>query len=70
MPIYNNLQILGALLLDEEHSTWFTQLLYVELPINTTGNVSTGQMPFMLVNRTEARLPIYLALGTSGDIPS
>ena len=53
----------------EEHSTWFTKLPYVELEIYTIVNVSTGQMPSMLMNRAEARLPIDLALGTSADIP-
>ena len=62
--------MLCALLLDKEHSTWFTKLPYVELAINTTVNVSTGHMPFMLVHGAEAKLPIDLALGTSGDIPS
>ena len=37
--------------------------------INTTVNVSTGHTPFMLVHGAEAKLPIDLALGTSGNIP-
>ena len=31
--------------------------------------MSTGHMPFMLVHRAGAKLPIDLALGTSGNIP-
>ena len=45
-------------------------MLYVELVINTTVHVSTGDMHFMLVYGTEAKLPIDLALGTSSDIAS
>ena len=45
-------------------------LLYVELAINTTINVSISHMPFILVHGAEAKLPIDLALGTSGDTPS
>ena len=33
--------------LNAEHSTWFTKLQYVMLAINTTVNVSSGQMIFM-----------------------
>ena len=57
-------------MLDEENSTWFTKVLYVQLEISTTVNVTTGSMPFMLVRRFETILLIYLALGTSGNIPS
>ena len=52
------------------NSTWFTKLPCIELAINTTVNVSTSQMPFMVVHRAEARLPINLAVGTSDDTPS
>ena len=41
---------------------------YIELSINTTSSARTSQMPFMLVHRAEARLPIDFALGTSGSI--
>ena len=56
--------------MDEEHSTWFTKLQYIELAINTTIDVSTGHILFMLVHGAEAKLPIDLTLGTSSDIPS
>ena len=45
-----------------EHRTWFTELPYVELAINSTVNVSTSQMPFMLMLGAEARLLIDLIL--------
>ena len=51
-----------------EHSTWFTQLLYVELAINAIIDVSIYQMCFMLLHRSEARMPIDFAFGTYGDI--
>ena len=53
-----------------EYSTWFTKLLNLELEINTIVNLSNVQMSFMLVHRSEIRLPIDLALGTSGSILS
>ena len=55
--------------MDEKHSIWFTKLPYIELEINITVSVSTGHTPFILVHRAEAKLPIDLALGTSGGIP-
>ena len=51
-----------------EHGTWLTKLQYTELAINTVLNMGTSKIFFMLVHRTEARLPIYLALSASGDI--
>ena len=54
------------------HSCWMRNIVLglpnchiSELAINTTVNVSTGQTPFMLVHRAEAKPPIDLALGTS-----
>ena len=59
------------------HSCWMRNIVLglpnchmSELEINTTVNVSTSHTSFMLVHRAEAKLPIYLALGTSGNIPS
>ena len=62
-PVYNicTLAGCGILCLD-------TKLPYIELAINTTANVSTGQKPFIPVYRSKARLPINLSLGTSSDI--
>ena len=54
--------------MDKEHSTWFTKLPYFGLAINTTVNISTFQMLFILMHGDKARLPIDLALGTSDDI--
>ena len=56
--------------MDEEHSTWFTNLPCIELAINITVNVSTGFTPFIFMHGPEARLPTDLALGTSDDVPS
>ena len=52
-------------MLDVKHSAWFIKLLYIVLPINKTVNVSTDQMPFMIVLGYEAKLPIDLAFGSS-----
>ena len=57
-------------MLDKEQSTWFTRLLYIELVIKTTVNISIGKILFMLVHIPEVKLPIGLALGTSGKLHS
>ena len=54
--------------MDEEHSTWFIKLPYLDLEINTTANVRIYQTPFMLMHRFEARPPIDLS--ASGNILS
>ena len=53
---------------DAEHSIWFTKLQYVELAISTIVNVSTNQIPFMLVHGIEAWLPIDLLFSTLSNI--
>ena len=63
-------QILYALFLDIQHSIWFTIMLYIDMAINTTINVRTGRMPFMLVYRVETKMPIDLDISTSSDIIS
>ena len=47
-----------------------TKLPYIELAINTTANVSTGQKSFIPVYRSKARLLIDLTLGNLADIVS
>ena len=67
MPTQKNPVDTAFTFLDEEYSIWFKKLPYSGLVINTTVNVSTGRMPFMLMHRAKAKLPIELAVGTSSN---